>query len=108
MDVSRTFPGTYFYGRMGFPLVIEKPRHSKSNGVHINQRANNRFSSLTYQRPLAEATGTTGLAVVDQCNRVNRAMLAEQFGDFVFGRAEGQVAHVQFLQNISPSAGIPA
>lgn len=45
----------------------------------------------------AEATGTARLAVIDQRHRVNGAMLAEQLGNLVLSRAEGQVAHVQFL-----------
>ncbi len=45
-----------------------------------------------------EATGTARLAVHDQRNGVNRAMLSEQLFDVIFGRAEGQVAHINLLQ----------
>src|SRR5210317_1953398 len=44
----------------------------------------------------AEASGTAGLAVHDQRDRVNLAVGTERFADVIFGRRERQVANVQF------------
>ena len=64
------------------------------------QSTDHALESIVIDFHEAEATGTAGLTVVDQRHAVDGAILAKQFGDFILGRAEGQVAHVQFLHSL--------
>jgi hypothetical protein len=48
----------------------------------------------------AEATGTTGFAIVDQRHGIDRAMLREQCADRRFVGGKGQIAHVNLAHSI--------
>ena len=45
-----------------------------------------------------EATRAAGIAIVDQCNLVDRAMRGEQRADSVFGGGKGKISNVKFSQ----------
>ena len=47
----------------------------------------------------SETARTTGLALVDQGDGVERAVLTEEFLDFSIGGTEGQIAHIELLHS---------
>ena len=49
----------------------------------------------------AEASGLPGVAIGDQLDAVDLAVLGEKLTDFVFGCTEGQIAHVDPLRHNS-------
>src|SRR5262249_49814302 len=44
-----------------------------------------------------ESAGTAGLTIADQADRFDSAVLLEQLADLILGRAERQIADVEFL-----------
>jgi hypothetical protein len=49
----------------------------------------------------AEATRSTGVAILDQGDRLDRAVLREQCADGVLVGGEGQIAHIDLAHGIS-------
>ena len=49
----------------------------------------------------AEAPRLTGLAVGDQFDGLDGAVLGEELAEIVFGRVDGQIAHIYFLHSLS-------
>jgi len=47
----------------------------------------------------AEATGPAGLAIGDECDFANIAVLAEQFAELAFGGLERKISNVEFHLN---------